>query len=215
MSNKFISIGGISASGKSLLSETLKDIISDRHPYFSVEILEGDLYFKDQKDIEFNQRLKTNYDHPYAIDYDLLEEHLNLLKSGISVNAPTYNFHKHTRASKTINIEAAELLIVSGALLLHNNKISPYIDFSIFLDCSLEVALIRRVQRDCNKRGRTAEFVKAQFQRDVVPMYYKYVKPSRNNANLVAHGEQDITCLANQIIEVLTSHQLLPLPEKK
>jgi len=214
MSCSIISIVGISASGKSLLSETLRDIILDRQPYFSVGILEGDLYFKDQKNIEFNKRLKTNYDHPYAMDYDLLEEHLKLLKSGISVNAPTYNFHEHTRADETTKIETAELLIAPGALLLHD-RINPYIDFSIFLDCSLEIALTRRVKRDCDKRGRTAEFVKAQFQRNVVPMYHKYVKPARNSANLVAQGEQNITCLANQIIKVLISHQLLPLSEKK
>ena len=215
MSSKIISIVGISASGKSLLSETLRDFISERQPNVSIEILEGDLYFRDQEDIEYNQRLKTNYDHPYAIDQDLLEEHLKLLKSGISIDAPTYDFRKHTRASETTEIKAAELLIVPGALLLHNNRRSSYIDFSIFLDCSLEIALTRRVERDCTKRGRTPEFVEEQFQRDVVPMYHKYVKPTRNKANLVVQGEQDITCLANQIIKVFISQQLLPQTEKQ
>ena len=100
MSNKIISIAGISASGKTLLSKTLRDLILKKLPNSSIEIVEGDLYFKDQKDIEFNQRLKTNYDHPSAIDHGLLEEHLRLLKSGISVNAPKYDFHKHTRVRR-------------------------------------------------------------------------------------------------------------------
>ncbi len=214
MSNKIISIVGISASGKTLLSKTLRDIILKRQPNSSIEIVEGDLYFKDQKDIEFNQRLKTNYDHPSAIDHGLLEEHLRLLKSGISVNAPTYDFHKHTRAKETTEIKAAELLIIPGALVLHHKKIGHYIDFSIFLDCSLDTALTRRVKRDCKERGRTAEFVEEQFQRDVVPMYHKYIKPIRNRANLVVQGEQDITCLANQIIKTLISQQLLPQTPK-
>ncbi len=215
MNCNIISIAGISASGKSLLSKTLRDIILDRQPYFSVEILEGDLYFKDQKGIEFNQRLKTNYDHPNAIDYDLLKEHLTLLKSGIPVNAPTYDFHKHTRANETTKIKAAELLIISGALVLHNRKISNYIDFSIFLDCSLDIALTRRIKRDCKERGRTAEFVKAQFQRDVVPMYYKYIKPIRNRANLIVQGEQDIIFVADQILKTLISQRLLPQTQKQ
>ena len=214
MSNKIISIVGISASGKTLLSKTLRDIILKRQPNSSIEIVEGDLYFKDQKDIEFNQRLKTNYDHPSAIDAGLLEEHLRLLKSGISVNAPTYDFHKHTRAKETTEIKAAELLIIPGALVLHHKKIGHYIDFSIFLDCSLDTALTRRVKRDCKERGRTAEFVEEQFQRDVVPMYHKYIKPIRNRVNLVVQGEQDITCLANQIIKTLISQQLLPQTPK-
>jgi len=215
MSNKIISIVGISASGKTLLSKTLRDIILKRQPNSSIEIVEGDLYFKDQKDIEFNQRLKTNYDHPSAIDHGLLEEHLRLLKSGISVNAPTYDFHKHTRAKETTEIKAAELLIIPGALVLHHKKIGHYIDFSIFLDCSLDTALTRRVKRDCKERGRTAEFVEEQFQRDVVPMYHKYIKPIRNRVNLVVQGEQDITCLANQIIKTLISQQLLPQTPKQ
>ena len=214
MHNKIISIVGISASGKSLLSETLRDIILTRQPNSSLEIVEEDFYFKDQKDIKFTQRLKTNYDHPRAIDHGLMEEHLRLWKSGISINTPTYDFYKHTRANETKEIKAAELLIIPGALLLHHENISHYIDFSIFLDCSLEIALARRIKRDCKERGRTAAFTKEQFRRDVVPMYHKYVKPTRNKANLVVHGEQDVNCLANQIIEVLMSHRLLPQSQK-
>ena len=215
MSNKIISIAGISASGKTLLSQTLRDIILKRHPNSSIGLVEGDLYFKDQKDIEFSQRLKTNYDHPSAIDHGLLEEHLRLLKSGISVNAPKYDFHKHTRVDETTEIKAAELLIISGALVLHNRKINNYIDFSIFLDCSLDIALTRRIKRDCKERGRTAEFVKEQFQRDVVPMYYKYIKPIRNRANLIVQGEQDIIFLADQILKTLISQRLLPQTQKQ
>ena len=215
MSNKIISIAGISASGKTLLSQTLRDIILKRYPHSSIGLVEGDLYFKDQKDIEFNQRLKTNYDHPSAIDHGLLEEHLRLLKSGISVNAPKYDFHRHTRADETTEIKAAELLIIPGALIPHHKKIVDYIDFSIFLDCSLDIALTRRIKRDCKERGRTAEFVEEQFQRDVIPMYHKYIKPIRNRANLVVQGEQDIICLANQIIKTLVSQQLLPQTQKQ
>ena len=215
MRNKIISIVGISASGKTLLSRTLREMILKRQPYSSIEIVEGDLYFKDQKDIEFKQRLKTNYDHPSAIDLDLLEEHLRLLKSGISVIAPKYDFHKHTRVDETIEIKAAELLIIPGALILHHEKLGSYIDFSIFLDCPFAVALTRRVKRDRKQRGRTAEFVETQFQRDVVPMYHKYVKPTRDKASLIVQGEKNVTCLANQIIKVLISRKLLPQTENQ
>ena len=215
MSNKIISIAGISASGKTLLSKTLRDLILKNLPNSSIEIVEGDLYYKDQKDIEFYQRLKTNYDHPSAIDHGLLEEHLRLLKSGISVNVPKYDFHTHTRVDETTEIKAAELLIIPGALVLHHKKLGTYIDFSIFLDCSLDIALTRRIKRDCKERGRTAEFVEEQFQRDVIPMYHKYIKPIRNRANLVVQGEQDIICLANQIIKTLVSQQLLPQTQKQ
>ena len=215
MSIKIVSISGVSASGKSLLAKTLRETISGKLPYLTIELLEEDSYYRDQADIDLNQRQITNYDHPSAIDHDLLMRHLKLLHSGSSIDVPVYDYHRHTRAYMTRKIQPADLIILSGALLLHKNQFEPYIDFSVFIDCSLDTCLSRRIIRDVAERGRTAKFVKEQFRRDVIPMYYEYINQTRNFAALIVQGEKDVSALANQIAKVLLSHELPSLANNK
>ena len=122
MSIKIVSISGVSASGKSLLAKTLHENISGKLPYLTIELMEEDSYYRDQADIDLNQRQITNYDHPSAIDHDLLMRHLKLLPSGSSIDIPVYDYHRHTRADMTRKIQPADLIILSGALLLHKNQ---------------------------------------------------------------------------------------------
>ena len=87
--------------------------------------------------------------------------------------------------------------------MLYQNKFNPYFDFSIYIDCSLDTCLSRRINRDCVERGRTAEFVKEQFQRDVIPMYYEYLKPTRRHADLIVSGDTEVSSLASQVMKTL------------
>ena len=203
MTNKIISITGISASGKTHLAQALLKLISREQPHLSADVLEEDSYYKDQKDIAFKQRLAINYAHPDAIDHELLLEHLEHLKSGIPFHAPIYDYHQHTRREKTRKIKPVDLLIIPGTLLLYQNKFNLYFDFSIYIDCSLDTCLSRRINRDCVERGRTAEFVKEQFQRDVIPMYYEYLKPTRRHADLIVSGDTEVSSLASQVMKTL------------
>ena len=209
MTNKIISITGVSASGKSRLAQALLKLILRDLPHLSVDVLEEDSYYKDQKDIDFGQRLTTNYDHPDAIDHDLLLNHLKLLKSGIPVKAPTYDYHRHTRGDQIQQIQPGNLLIMPGTMLRLQNKFDLYFDYSIYIDCPLDTCLIRRIERDCAERGRTAQFVKEQFQRDVIPMYYKYVKATRYHADLIVSGDAEVSAIADQVMKVLSSQQIV------
>ena len=215
VSTKIYSIAGVSASGKSLLAKTLREVILEKLPHLSINLLEEDSYYRDQTNVGFNQRQNTNYDHPSTIDHDLLMEHLRLIKSGLSVNIPVYDYHKHNRAKSTREIQPTDLLIMSGALLLYKNQFDPYTDFTIFIDCPLDLCFSRRIVRDVAERGRTADFAKEQYRRDVLPMYYKYVNQTRSYADLIVKGEQNVSRLANQITSVLLSQDLLPGINKK
>ena len=209
MTNKIIAITGVSASGKSHLASALLQQILREHPHLSVDILEEDSYYKDQKYIDFEQRLKTNYDHPDAIDHELLLNHLKLLKSGVSIKVPIYDYHQHTRGDQVRKIRPGDLLIMPGTLLLHQNKFDPYFDFSIYIDCSLDTCLFRRIKRDCVERGRTTEFVKEQFQRDVLPMYYEYLEPTRPYADLTVSGDDEVSHLACQVTKALILQRIV------
>ena len=208
MTNKIISITGVSASGKTYLAQTLLKLIAKEQPHLSIDVLEEDSYYKDQRDIDFEQRLITNYDHPNAIDHDLLLNHLKLLKSNVPVTVPIYDYHQHTRGDQVRTIRPLDLLIMPGTLLLHQNKFDLYVDFSIYIDCSLDTCLLRRIKRDCIERGRTAEFVKEQFQRDVVPMYYEYLAATRRHADLIISGDTEVSYLASQVMEALNLQRI-------
>ena len=209
MTNKIISITGVSASGKTYLAKTLLNLITKEQPHLSIDVLEEDSYYKDQRDIDFEQRLATNYDHPDAIDHDLLLNHIKLLKSNVPGIVPIYDYHQHTRGDQVRTIRPLDLLIMPGTLLLHQNKFDLYVDFSIYIDCSLDTCLLRRIKRDCVERGRTAEFVKEQFQRDVVPMYYEYLAATRRHADLIVSGETEVSYLASQVMEALNLQRIL------
>ena len=209
LNNRIIAIAGVSASGKSSLAKALEELMSGECPNISAGVLEGDSYYKDQAHMSFDQRRQINYDHPDAIDYPLFLEHIRLLRAGSSVDAPEYNYHLHTRSKQTRRVSPASLLIVPSTLILSQNDFLPLLDYSIFIDTPLKICLARRIKRDCNTRGRTAEFVKEQFQRDVVPMYYQFVDPSRNHANLIVSGEKEISALANQVLNTLIFHKVL------
>ena len=209
LNNRIIAIAGVSASGKSSLAKALEELISGEYPNISVGVLEGDSYYKDQAHMSLDQRRQINYDHPDAIDQPLFLEHIRLLRAGNSVDAPKYNYHLHTRSKQTRRVSPASILIVPSTLILTQNDFLPLLDYSIFTDTPLKICLARRIERDCNTRGRTAEFVKEQFQRDVIPMYYQFVSPSRNHASLIVSGEKEISALANQVLNTLIFHKVL------
>jgi len=209
LNNRIIAIAGVSASGKSSLAKALEELISGECPNISVGVLEGDSYYKDQAHLSLGQRKQINYDHPDAIDQPLFLEHIRLLRAGNSVDAPKYNYHLHTRSEQTRRVSPASILIVPSTLILTQNDFLPLLDYSIFTDTPLKICLARRIERDCSTRGRTAEFVKEQFQRDVIPMYYQFVSPSRNHASLIVSGEKEISALANQVLNTLIFHKVL------
>ncbi len=184
--NKIIIIGiaGASGSGKSFFASKLQSKL-DRQTLF----ISQDSYYKQQSTIPLTQRERVNYDHPDAIDFVLFTEHIKALKSGHSINQPVYDFTVHDRKKETLKTDSANIIILDGILLFVVPALNEIIDCKIFIDTPLDVCFIRRLQRDMNDRGRSAESVIKQYMTTVRPMYLKYVLPSKQHADYIINGE--------------------------
>ena len=157
-----IGIAGASASGKSLIASTLyrelRDQVGDEH----IGVIPEDSYYKDQTHLTMEERVKTNYDHPSAMDHNLLFQHLQMLKSGRAIELPLYSYTEHTRKKETVHLEPKKVIILEGILLLTDIRLRQEMNFSIFVDTPLDICLMRRMKRDVNERGRSMDSVMAQ-----------------------------------------------------
>ena len=188
MSCVIIGIAGGSGSGKSTFTNKLKALYGDK-----ITVLYHDNYYKARDNIPFEERKKINYDHPNSLETDLLIEHVRLLKSGKSVDAPTYDFTQHTRAKTTLHIEPKPILIIEGILTLQNAELVNLMDIKIFVEADADERILRRAIRDVKERGRDLEGVAEQYLQTVKPMHYLYVEPTKNAADIVINsGMNDV-----------------------
>ena len=177
-----IGIAGGSGSGKSRLVKNILKEINDN----SVQVIEIDSYYKNLAHLSFEDREKNNFDHPDSIDFDLLYEDLSKLKNNLTIYSPVYDYKTHTRnENETKKIENAKVVIMEGIFALHNQKIRDLLSIKIYVDTPSDIRLLRRIKRDMNDRGRTIEGIIEQYNKTVKPMFTKYVKPSRDYADLI------------------------------
>lgn len=176
-----IGIAGASASGKSLLANTIvNELGSDQ-----VVVISEDSYYKDHSHMPFDERAKINYDHPDSIDHELLLEHLSLLQKGESVDVPIYNHAMHLRDSKTREIGQHAIIVLEGILLFVEKELRELMDIRIFMETALDICLIRRLKRDIKERGRTLDSVLKQYEETVRPMYLQFIEPSKRYADII------------------------------
>ncbi len=176
-----IGIAGGTGSGKS----TVANSIFKKLPEKNISILEQDAYYKDQGTIPFEERKKTNYDHPLAFDTDLLIEHIKSLKENKNIEKPIYDFENHTRKSETVNVFPKEILIVEGIMVFEDSRLRDLMDIKIFVDTDADVRIIRRITRDIDERGRTLESVIKQYFTTVKPAHDQFVEPSKKYADII------------------------------
>lgn len=183
MSKKAIIIGisGPSASGKSLLANTIVNELGSEQ----VVVISEDAYYKDNSHLPSAEREKINYDHPNAFDHNLLCEHLRKLQSGHSVDIPIYSHSQHIRLAQTRNIGRHRIIVLEGILLLSDKALREIMDIRIFMSTPLDVCLIRRLKRDVVERHRSFESVVHQYETTVRPMYFQFIEPSSRHADIV------------------------------
>lgn len=177
-----IGIAGGSASGKTSVSRRIKDEFSDEK---SVLILRQDDYYKDQSNLPFEERLKTNYDHPFAFDNDLLIDHLQRLINGEIIEKPTYDFVQHTRSDVTETCYPADVIVLEGLFVLEDPKLRDLLDIKIFVDTPADIRFIRRLLRDVKERGRTLDSVVGQYVNTVRVMHESFIEPSKRYADII------------------------------
>lgn len=183
MSKKTIIIGisGPSASGKSLLANTLvNELGSDQ-----VVVISEDAYYKDNSHLPFPEREKINYDHPDAFDHTLLCEHLRQLQQGSPVDIPTYSHSEHIRLANSRRIGQHAIIILEGILLFTDKALREIMDIRIFMSTPLDICLTRRMKRDIVERQRSFESVLYQYETTVRPMYLQFIEPSSRYADLI------------------------------
>ena len=177
-----IGIAGGSASGKSSISAQLKERYEQSG---SVVIIRQDDYYKDQSEKTMEERVKTNYDHPFAFDNDLLVENLQSLLKGEEIKKPIYDFVNHTRSSKTEVVKPSDVIVLEGLFILEEEKLRSLCDMKLFVDTDADVRFIRRLIRDVKERGRTLDSVVEQYQTTVRVMHNLFVEPSNRYADVI------------------------------
>lgn len=180
-----IAISGASASGKSLIAKTIYEELKRDLNTDEIAVINEDSYYRDQSHLSMEQRKLTNYDHPRALDHDLLTEHLQQLREGHAVNVPIYSYAEHTRAAETNQVTPKKVIILEGILLLTSPKLRDLVDSSIFMDTPLDICLVRRLERDVQERGRTMQSVLEQYQQTVRPMFLQFIEPSKQYADII------------------------------
>ena len=183
MKTILIGIAGGTGSGKSTFTNRLKDRFGD-----DIDVIYHDNYYRRQDDVPMEVRQKRNYDHPDALETDLLVEHLKQLKAGHAVDGPVYDYTKQNRSEKTMHIEPRRIIIVEGILLLADRRLRDMFDIKIYVEADADERILRRIVRDVEERGRSLENIVEQYLTTVKPMHYLYVEPTRAKADLVINS---------------------------
>lgn len=198
-----IGLCGGSGSGKSTVTEQLyANTGSER-----CTVIRQDNYYKDQSHLSFEDRQKTNYDHPFAFDNDLFIEHLKLLREGKSVDMPEYDFSVHNRKKETIRLEPKDITLIEGILLFSEPRILELLDMRIFVDTDSDVRILRRIKRDMKERARSLDSVIDQYMATVRPAHLQFVEPSKRYADIIV-PEGGYNKVALDLIQTKVDHIL-------
>lgn len=176
-----IGISGASASGKSLLANTIvNELGSDR-----VVVISEDSYYKDLQHLSVEERAKMNFDHPDSLDHELLISHLKSLQEGKTVDIPRYDFSLHQRKKETRKIGRHRIIVLEGILLFVEPSLRNIMDIRIYMDTALDICLMRRLKRDLIERGRSIESILEQYEKTVRPMYLQFIEPFKRYADII------------------------------
>ena len=176
-----IGVAGGSGSGKTTVVRRIIDSIGSDQ----VAVLDHDRYYRDRNDLRLEERAALNYDHPDALETDLMVRHVNELKAGRAVDVPSYDFTRHARLASWDRVPPRRAIIVEGILIFTDAPLRALMDIKVFVDTDADTRFIRRLQRDVAERGRTMQSVIEQYQSTVKPMHLEFVEPSKRYADLI------------------------------
>ncbi len=176
-----IGIAGGTGSGKTTVVKTIRRMLQKDQ----VSFLAQDSYYKNNSHLPVKARQAINFDHPDAIEFELLTEHVRRLKHGEPVDQPTYSYLTCTRQEKVIPVVPRSVIIVEGILIYTWKPLVDLIDIKVFVDADADDRLARVIQRDMTERGRTAELVLERYEKTVKPMHLQFIEPSKRYADII------------------------------
>src|SRR5262245_40421075 len=175
-----IGIAGGTGSGKSTIAQNLAEGL----PGGTAQIVDHDAYYRDLAHQPFEERVKVNFDHPDALETELLVKHLDLLREGKPIDVPLYDFATHTRKKETRRVVPSPVIIVEGILVFVEEALRQRLDVKIFVDTDADIRVFRRIRRDLEQRGRSFQSIRDQYYKSVRPMHIQFVEPSKRWADL-------------------------------
>ena len=200
-----IGISGGTGSGKTTVANRILESVSAQ----DVAFIQQDSYYRNLKDLPLDYRQAVNFDHPDALDNDLLVHHIRKLKTGGSVELPIYDFKTDTRSHETLLIEPKPIVIIEGILIFSDARLLEQMDIKIFVDTPDDIRFIRRLRRDVAERGRTVDSVIEQYLATVRPMHMQFVEPSKRYADIIipegGHNLVSIDLISGKIRERLAN----------
>jgi len=204
-----IGVTGGSGSGKTSVTKAIYESLKEH----SILVLEQDYYYKDQSNLPFEERLKTNYDHPLAFDNSLLIEHIEKLLRYETIQKPVYDYSIHTRSDKVIPVEPQDVIILEGILVLEDERLRDLMDIKLYVDTDADLRIIRRLTRDIRDRGRTFDSVIEQYLNVVRPMHNQFIEPTKRYADIIipegGHNHVAIDLMVTKIQTILEQKSFL------
>lgn len=198
-----IGIAGGTGCGKTTVVNQIVSELSQE-----VSVISQDSYYREMSHLPYTERVKTNFDHPDSIDFDLLKQHLISLKSGIPVESPVYSFVEHNRTGETVLIKPTKVIIVEGILIFSRADIRELFDIKIYVHADPDERLIRRIKRDITERGRDVEEVLNRYQTTLKPMHLKFIEPVKEYADIIIPNNRR-NFVAIDIIKTIVHNRIL------
>ena len=201
-----IGIAGGTGSGKTTVVNEIVRNLKDN----DIAIIPQDAYYRDGSHMPLEERQRINYDHPDSIEFELLVEHLKMLKKGEPIEQPNYSYLSCTRSDKTNTVHPKHVIIVEGILCLTQPELRNLMDIKVFVDCEADVRLSRVIMRDINERGRNAKQTLDRYEETVRPMHIQFIEPSKHFADIIVpQGGKNTVA-----IDILTQYIDKQLAEK-
>lgn len=198
-----IGIAGGTGSGKTLVARRIAEDLGEKH----VVVMQQDAYYKNLETLSFEERASQNFDHPDAVDLDLLVAHTKELLSGKAIEQPQYDFSIHLRTKDLVSVRPKPIVILEGILILYYAELRDLMDIKVFVDTDADIRLIRRLKRDIKKRGRSLDSVLEQYEKTVKPMHVEFVEPSKRFADIIipegGHNLVAVDLLATKIQSII------------
>lgn len=198
-----IGIAGGTGSGKTTVVHQIMNEMSETE----VGIISQDSYYKENHNMSYEERSNINFDHPRAIDFELLVEHLQALKQGKTINQPVYSFVTHNRTDDTISTHPRKVMIVEGILILANAELRELFDIKVFVHADSDERLIRRLKRDIAERGRDMEEVLNRYQTTLKPMHQQFIEPTKGFADIIIPNDKYNT-VAIDVVRAVINQRL-------